>query len=135
MKTSLIAFCLLLFSTVFAQAATDVRENTVWYRVHLGTGVGELAVSTDMLKHFIDTEVSQSFPAGFTITEARGQWKSPEVGLIRERTIVIDIQCDDSDENWGKVQAIAEKYVKQFTAAKASCFVKRIPGVTATLFY
>lgn len=133
-----IALCLLLCLALCpsaGRAATAVQENVVWYRVHLGMGVGDLAVAPAKMHAFIDESVTPLFPNGLTITEARGQWRSPEHGLVRERTTVVDIQCPDTDENWAAIEVLARKYVERFGAAKASVFVKRIFPVTTTLFY
>lgn len=116
-------------------AQTVERNDEIWYRLHLGTGIGDKAVSFELLKSFIDQEITTKFPDGFTIFDSRGQWKSPEHGLIRERTIVIDIQCPDTDDAKEKIDSIARAYVFRFKAAKASIYVKRISGVDTTLYY
>ena len=97
-------------------------------------GVGDYAVSHAKMHQFIDSEITPTFPNGLTITESRGQWKSPEDGLIRERTTVVDVQCADTDENWARIEGVALEYVTRFKAAKASFFVTRISPVTTTLF-
>ena len=132
-----ILFILLLVAAFAApvQAATAVREDLVWYRLHLGMGKGDYAVAPQKMREFIDMEITSAFPDGFTITESRGQWQSPEHGLIRERTTVIDVQCSDTEENRHKVDAIADKYVKRFSAAHASLFVMRMGGLATTLHY
>ena len=117
-----------------ASGATQIREDAAWYRVHFGTGVGDPVPPEDVYT-FIDTIVTDRFPDGLTITDTRGQWSSKEYGLTRERTFVVDIQCEDSDENFDKIREIADSYIRNFAQAKASCFVKRIPGVTTILYY
>lgn len=135
MKKTLVAFVFLLCSALAAQAAVTVQENVIWYRLHLGMGIGDFAVAPVRVFSFIDKEITPAFPSGLTITQARGQWSSPEHGLIREHTTVIDVQCTDTEENWQKIQAIAVKYVELFKPAQASFFVTRVPGITTTLFY
>lgn len=135
MKTFILVMLLLLFMPVNGHTATAVQENAVWYRLHLGMGKGDYAVAPQKMREFIDKELTPAFPKGFTITESRGQWHSPEHGLIRERTTVVDVQCADTEENWQKIEAIANMYVERFNAAQASLFVMRINGMTTTLFY
>lgn len=132
------AIVLLSFFVAFAfsaQAATIVQENVIWYRLHLGAGVGDLAVSPALVRSFIDAEITPAFPNGLTITMSRGQWRSPEHGLIREHTTVIDVQCPDTEENWRQIENIANGYVEKFKAAQASFYVIRVSGATTTLFY
>lgn len=127
-----LCFVVLLASS--ATAATMIRSNAAWYRVHLGTGI-EQPVTQEEITAFIDTVITERFPEGMTIIEARGQWNSEKHGLLKERTTVVDIQCPDDEDNFAKIREIADIYIKQFTRAKASCFVKRIPGVTTILYY
>lgn len=135
MKRNLLALFLFVLMALPAQAATTVQDNLVWYRLHLGMGKGDYAVAPQIMREFIDTQLSPAFPNGFTITESRGQWQSPEYGLTRERTTVVDVQCADNEENWEKIEDIADRYVQRFKPAQASFFVMRIPGLTTTLFY
>lgn len=135
MKRSILVLILLVLAALPARAATTAQENQIWYRLHLGMGKGDYAVAPQVMRDFIDSQISPAFPNGFTITDSRGQWKSSEYGLIRERTIVVDVQCDDTDENWQTISDIAERYVQRFQAAQASFYVMRIPGLTTTLFY
>ena len=135
MKRILLAGILALTLALPSFAATQVRENAVWYRVHLGTGLTETRVTDAEIAAFIDSFVTERFPDGMTIIAARGQWSSKEHGLTREITTVIDIQCGDTPENSEKIKEIAEEYVRRFTRARASCFVKRIPNVSTTLYY
>ena len=130
----LFSLCFLFAAILPADSATHIREDAAWYRIYLGTGTGT-PVSAEALEEFIDSFVSKRFPEGLTITEGKGQWSSKEHGLIRERTVILDIQCADSDDNFKLIREIADVYIKKFTESKASCFVKRIPGTTTILYY
>ena len=132
--TGLATLALLLSFFVTAQAATQIREAAVWYRVHFGSGSGQ-PVTLEDVTNFIDTYVTERFPEGFTITQASGQWSSTEYGLIKEKTMVVDIQCTDTPANFTKIREIADAYTKRFAKAKASCFIKRIPGINTILYY
>lgn len=126
---------LLLLAAANAQAEVRTEENNVWYRFHFGMGVGSAAVSADKFTVFMDTEVTPRFPAGFTVTVGRGQWRSPKGGVIKERTVMVDVQCPDTEENRQKMESVAQAYVRQFGKAKSSVFVVRVPGVTTQLWY
>lgn len=135
MQKILVLLLFVFACAVPSWAATSVREDQVWYRLHLGMGKGDYAVAPQKMREFIDMDITPAFPDGFTITESRGQWRSAEHGLIRERTMVIDVQCADTEENRHKIDAIAADYVKKFSAANASFFVMRMGGMTTTLHY
>ena len=132
--SGLLSLCLLFVAIVPADSATQIREDAAWYRVYLGTGTGT-PVTPDAIEEFIDTVVSKRFPDGLTVLEGKGQWASKEHRLIREKSIIVDIQCADSDDNFKLIREIADTYIKRFADAKASCFVKRIPGTTTILYY
>ena len=129
-----LSLCFVAVLAVPANGATLIRQEAAWYRVHLGSGVNR-PVTAEEITRFVDTVVSDRFPEGFTITDARGQWESEEYGLTKEHTTVLDIQCDDSSENFTKIREIADMYIKQFAKARASCFIKRIPGINTILYY
>lgn len=135
MNRGILVFLLALLCAFPALAQMEERGEGVWYRLHMGTGVGNKAVSTDLIRSFIDGEITPRFPEGLTITEARGQWKSDEYGVIRERTILVDLQCPVTEECAAKVDAIAKAYVERFKAAKASIYIRRIQGVATSLYY
>ena len=135
MHRVILAVCLVVLCALPARAQTMESSEGAWYRIHLGTGVGDKAVSRDLLKSFIDQQITSHFPNGLTITDARGQWKSEEYGVIRERTIVIDIRCPDTEESSNKIAEIAKGYVERFKGAKASVYVTKISGVASTLYY
>lgn len=134
MKTLLTFTCLLCLWCASALAENRILDNQVWYRLHLGMGIGT-SVSPDVIQNFLAKEVTPRFPDGLTITPARGQWNSPNTGLIRERVTLVDIQCPDTDAYKQKIEEISKAYVKRFAKAKASIYVVRVPGVTTTLAY
>lgn len=115
-------------------ATYSVNKDFIWYRLHFGLGTGSSPVSFDTIARFVDTNITPLFPSGLTMTQARGQWQSPQ-GLIKENTLVVDLQCKDTDENWNNIQHIGKLYVEENASARASCFIKRIPGITTTLFF
>lgn len=135
MKRILLSFCLILLAVTTAGAEMRTLEDRVWYRMHFGMGLGTNAITPELFAQFIDKQVTSRFPEGLTVTVARGQWNSPQVGVIREKTAIVDIQGDGSEECKEKIKAIAEAYTKRFKKARASIYVLIIPGVTTTLWY
>ena len=136
MKRLMYALMTLLCCVTLAQGAVRDKDNQTWFRLHLGTGVGSAAVSPERVMSFLDTEITPAFPEGFTVIQALGQWASPKGGKVtRERTTVIEIYCDDTEENKAKIYALAADFVERFAKAKASAFVTQIPLAGSKLFY
>lgn len=135
MQKLLLILGVLLLCTASAGAEPVVKENMTWYRLHFGMGVGTDAITPELFHSFLDKQVTPLFPEGLTMTSARGQWHSPKVGLIREKTTVVDLNCEESQECQKKIDTIAEAYTKRFRKAKASIFVIKIPGVSTILQY
>ena len=124
-----------LATGAWAQAETRHEENVSWYRIHLGQGTGENALSGEDIAAFIDAEITPRFSQGLTVTEARGQWNSPN-GLVREKTTVVDIQAPDRPEVRASVAAIAEVYLKLYKEkAGVSLFVMKVDGMSTDLYY
>lgn len=138
MKKGLLLLLLLTASVAVMPVAnateTKVAENLVNYRIHLGMGIGEHAVTAEQIQAFIDDEITPLFPSGMTVFTARGQWQSPEA-LQRESTTVVDLQEPETKEAADNVSAVARLYVERFKTAKASAFVQVIRGVSTTLYY
>ena len=135
MKKLVLVLLMLVLGAGVALAETRTHADQIWYRVHLGQGVGNNALTPEVALRFVDKEISPLFPAGMTVTRSHGQWASPQGEVIRERVTVIDIQCDSTPENEARIAAIAEAYLRQFGKVKASCFVMRIPGISTQLWY
>lgn len=137
MKRLLVAIFLVLAWSTAAFAASRTTENVIVYRLHFGMGIGSQAVSPDVMRSFIAKEVTPRFPVGLTVFMARGQWASPDDGLVRESTAVVDVQCEEKDDAAckTKISEISDMYVKRFQKAKTSVFITRMPGVTTTLVY
>lgn len=132
----LLLFCLAVILTA-GTAVADVKteKDYVWYRIHFGMGVGSACMTPEILTAFMDKEVSSRFPDGLTVTVSRGQWRSPRGGVIKEKTMVVDLQCPDTEADREKVKAIAQAYLKQFGKLKGSVFIVRVPGISTELWY
>lgn len=130
MKKIVLALLLALSVVGFSQesrAEVSVRENQVVLRIFFGMGVGSAAVSPDMLRDFVEKEVTPRFPVGLNIEPASvGQWMSSQ-GLIREKNLVVNIVTDNNEDTFKKVAEIGERYASRFEKAKASLFVVPIP--------
>ena len=125
---------LLLLISSGAWAETKSEDGLTLYRIHLGQGWGEKALSRENLAVFIDEEITPRFPDGLTVTEGRGQWNSPQ-GLVREHTTIVDVQPRDSEQTRENIEAIAKAYLARHPESGVSVFVVRVPQASTTLYY
>ncbi len=129
----LLTTALLLPGTARADVGTET--GMVWYRVHFGLGEGSFSMPTKVMSVFMDKEVLSRFPDGFTVvTISRGPWRSPHDRTLKEKSLVVDIQCPDTADNRNKIEAMAQAYLSRFRKIKGSVFVVRIPGIETQLW-
>ena len=63
---------------------------------------------------FLRDEVTSRFPAGLTVWEAEGQWKTPTGSIDREQSKVLLLVHADTAAARQSVQAVIETYRKAF---------------------
>ena len=79
-----------------------------------GRNIGpSLGVSEAAWRDFVDAEVTPRFPDGFTMLEARGQWRDG-AAIVRERSKVLVIALADETRDRAELAAIAEAYKARF---------------------
>jgi hypothetical protein len=77
--------------------------------------VGRTHVSEASWARFLATEVTPRFPDGFTVIDAKGQWRNPEGQKIsRERSKVLTIALPPGADNDERLQKIIEAYKTRF---------------------
>jgi hypothetical protein len=76
---------------------------------------GRTHVSEASWARFLATEVTPRFPDGFTVIDAKGQWRNPEGQKIsRERSKVLTIALPPGADNDERLQKIIEAYKTRF---------------------
>jgi hypothetical protein len=79
-----------------------------------GRNIGpSLGVSEAAWRDFVDSEVTPRFPDGFTVLEARGQWRDG-AAIVREPSKVLVIALADETRAHAELAAIAESYKARF---------------------
>ena len=63
---------------------------------------------------FLRDEVTPRFPAGLTVWEAEGQWRTPQGSLDHEQSKVLLLVHPDTEAARHSVQALIEVYRKKF---------------------
>lgn len=92
---------------------------------------GKAEVSDTQWARFVDDEVTPRFPAGLTVTDARGQYRDTQTGQIaRERSKRLTLLLDDMAAARPRLEAIAEAYKARFQQQS----VLRVEGPVCAAF-
>jgi hypothetical protein len=92
---------------------------------------GRAEVSEAQWARFVDLQVTPRFPAGLTVTDARGQYRDADSGRIdRERSKRLTIIVDDIAAARSKLDAVAAAYKAQFQQQS----VLRVEGPVCAVF-
>jgi hypothetical protein len=86
---------------------------------------GRLGVSEAAWRRFLDREITPRFPAGFTVIDARGQWRGPSrERIVREpsKMVMIVLPGEASDEN--RLKEIVAAYRKRFKQESVAVIVR-----------
>lgn len=93
-----------------APMGTSYMRTTLYFGLARPTGM----VSEGQWKSFLREHVTPRFPQGLTVWEARGQWQRPDGRITRERSKVLMLMHDQSEQVRSALQALVEAYKKAF---------------------
>lgn len=80
-----------------------------------GRNIGEKpGVSDDDWQAFVDREVATRFPNGFTILDARGQWRNTEGETVHEPSKILLIALTGDPHEDERLAGLARAYKHQF---------------------
>jgi hypothetical protein len=86
---------------------------------------GRTHVSETSFARFLATEVTPRFPDGFTVIDAKGQWRNPDNQKIsRERSKLLMIAMPPDAGNDGRLQKIIEAYKARFKQLSVGLIVR-----------
>ena len=86
---------------------------------------GRTRVSEASWARFLATEVTPRFPDGFTVFDAKGQWREPGAPKISgERSKVLTIAMPPSAENDERLQQIIKAYKSRFDQKSVGLIVR-----------
>lgn len=106
-------------------------ENRALFLLHFGHGEGNARVTPEGMADFVERQLMPHFPRGFTVYDARGQWRSPEGErveegrLVRERTTVVAVELENTPENAQLRQNVIDAYLRRYADANVSVYVTR----------
>ena len=86
---------------------------------------GRNRVSEARWSRFLATEVTPRFADGFTVLDARGQWRAPGGAKIsKERSKLVMIAMPSAADNDARLQAIIEAYKTRFKQQSVGLIVR-----------
>lgn len=86
---------------------------------------GRSHVSEAGFARFLAAEVTPRFPDGFTVLDARGQWRAPGgVKISRERSKVLIIAMPPDAKNDERLSQIIEAYKSRFRQQSVGLIVR-----------
>jgi len=129
MKTIFLSSLLLLWAPpAFAEVScTPPAKQMARVELVFGLGSGKAQVSEKRWAHFLAREISPRFPDGFSLFEAKGQWRDRQSHIVKEASRLLLIYYEASAEADQKIEAIRQAYKAQFhqesvlRADNASC--------------
>jgi len=62
---------------------------------------------------FVDDEIAQRFPDGFTLLDGQGEWRGSR-GVVREKSHILILWYQSSPESQDKIEALRSIYEKRF---------------------
>ena len=86
---------------------------------------GRTRVSETGFASFLAAEVTPRFPDGFTVIDAKGQWRAPGSDRIsKERGKVLTIAMPPGADNVDRLQKIIEAYKSRFRQQSVGLIVR-----------
>ena len=86
---------------------------------------GRQRVSETAWSRFLATEITPRFPDGFTVFDARGQWRAPGAARIaKERSKIVMIAMPPGADNDARLQAVIDAYKTRFSQQSVGLIVR-----------
>jgi len=86
---------------------------------------GREHVSEAGWSRFVAAELTPRFPDGFTVLDARGQWRAPgSARIAKERSKVVIIAMPPGADNDARLQAVIDAYKRRFRQQSVGLIVR-----------
>ena len=118
---SLLSACMTVapLSCTGGASPRPVAELVFGRNIGASLGVGEAE-----WRAFLDAEVTPRFPDGFTVLDARGQWRDGG-SIVREPSKVLVIALSDENRDRASLSAIADAYKARFRQQSVLTMVRQ----------
>ena len=73
---------------------------------------------------FVAQELTPRFPDGFTVIDSTGQWLSPQQGIIKQDSKVVEIVLPSDTYDASKIDAVIDAYKSQFRMLSVGLIVQ-----------
>ncbi len=94
-------------------------------RMYLGQDTPTGPVTPAQWQRFVTEVVTPQFPNGFTVIDAKGQWRDADGTIKHEDTRVLEIVHNDSPQLQARVRALAHAYKRTFS--QQSVLMSQLP--------
>jgi hypothetical protein len=125
------AFLAVLLTLAFAGAASAQGECRIGKpqevaELLFGRKIGgRVAVSEAAWARFVDREITPRFPDGFSVVDARGQWRDKEHNrVVHEPSKLVEIVLPGTPEDEQRLAEIAAAYKKRFRQQSVAIIVR-----------
>ena len=121
MRTSIILS--LVFAVIWTVACSqadapscpNLTDRFVKYELFMGRSTQDGEVVDDAAwDTFLEDTVTPRFPDGLTVLDARGQWRSSEGQILKERSKLLVILAPPSDDGLRMIDEISDEYESRF---------------------
>lgn len=97
-----------------ASACATGEQRVVSDLVYFGAGRAKGAVTQGEWDDFLRDEVTPRFPQGFSVWQARGQWRAGDGAIMREPSWVLSVVHPDDEASDTAIGELRERYRVRF---------------------
>jgi hypothetical protein len=125
--TSILLMVVALADTVWAQTSEcRIGKPQQVAELMFGRKIGDhIGVSDAAWARFVDREITPRFPNGFTVIDARGQWRDPDRNrIMREPSKLVQIVLPGNGEDQQRLDEVASAYKVRFRQQSVGVIVR-----------
>jgi len=83
-------------------------------RLYFGAQTPDGEVDDAAWQHFVAAEIAPRFADGFTVLDARGQWRGRDGAVVSERSRVLEVVADDDLATRARLAEVVAAYKQRF---------------------
>jgi hypothetical protein len=115
MKMASATLLMALWAAPAFAACPPGQSEMLTVRLYFGQSMNGKAIAASAWRDFVARSVTPKFPDGFTIYDARGQWRDPRTHRVQhEASKVIEIATPQTQDLQARVAEIRQAYVARF---------------------
>jgi len=115
MKAASLTLLMAIWAAPAFAACPPGQNEMLAVRLYFGQSMNGRPIAAAAWRDFVARVVTPRFPDGFTIYDARGQWRDPHTQRIaRETSKVIEIAAPQTGDLQSRVAEIRKNYATRF---------------------